>query len=231
MISREEVKDPKKRILTACVRMFIERGFRQTTMMDIIREADVSAGTFQNAFHTKDGVLATLVEFMFDNQFAMARSRLPVGDGVVVYAVETAIQLAITESRESLREIYAEAYTQPEICEYICQKTAKENAKFFSQYNRDWGESDFYEAEIGSSGMMRSFMLRRCDMYFTLKKKTERFLRMALDVYHVPRDVADAAIETVMNMDIEATAAAVMRQLFSMLEMKFDFKFSDASGK
>lgn len=229
MISREEVKDPKKRILSACVRMFIERGFRQTTMMDIIREADVSAGTFQNAFHTKDGVLSALVEFMFDNQFAMARSRLPVGDGVLVYAVETAIQLAITESRESLREIYAEAYTQPEICEYICQKTARENAKFFSRYNEDWGECDFYEAEIGSSGMMRSFMLRRCDMYFTLKKKTSRFLRMALDVYHVPRDVADAAIETVMNMDIEATASAVMLQLFSMLEMRFDFRFSDTT--
>lgn len=102
MISRQEVKDPKKRILTACVRMFIERGFKQSTMMDIIKEADVSAGTFQNAFRTKDGVLSALVEYMFDNQFAMARSALNGNDGVTVYAVETAMQLAITECNEKL---------------------------------------------------------------------------------------------------------------------------------
>jgi len=31
-------------------------------MLDIIKEADVSAGTFQNIFHTKDGVLLELVK-------------------------------------------------------------------------------------------------------------------------------------------------------------------------
>ena len=54
--------------------MFIEKGFKETTMLDIIREADVSSGTFQNIFRTKDGVLSELTEFMFSNQFAVARS-------------------------------------------------------------------------------------------------------------------------------------------------------------
>ena len=42
MVTRNEVKDPKKRILMVCVRMFIEKGLKATTMLDIIREADVS---------------------------------------------------------------------------------------------------------------------------------------------------------------------------------------------
>lgn len=226
MISRDEVKDPKRRILTACVKMFIERGFKQTTMLDIIKEADVSAGTFQNVFRTKDGVLFSLVEFMFDNQFAMARAALDDKDGVLVYATETAIQLALTECNENLREIYLEAYTQPSICEYICQKTAQENSKFFARYNPEWSASDFFEAELGSSGMMRSFMARKADVYFTLRKKTERFLRMAFDVYHVPSSDADAALATINSMDINDTASRVMNQLFAMLEMTFDFKFS-----
>ena len=65
MIKREEQKDPKKRILSVCVKMFIEKGFKETTMLDIIREADVAAGTFQNIFRTKNGVLSALTEFMF----------------------------------------------------------------------------------------------------------------------------------------------------------------------
>ena len=31
-------KDPKKRILTTCVKMFIEKGYKETTMMDIIKK-------------------------------------------------------------------------------------------------------------------------------------------------------------------------------------------------
>ena len=226
MISREEVKDPKKRILTACVKMFIEKGFFKTTMLDIIKEADVSAGTFQNIFRTKDGVLFALVEVMFANQFAMARAALNGVDGIQVYAIETALQLAITECNENLREIYVEAYTQPALCEYICQKTAKENAKFFSAYNPTWNESDFYEAELGSSGMMRSFMARKTDVYFTLQKKTERFLRMAFDVYHVDEETAQNAVQAIKAMNIIDTANSVMDKLFAMLEMTFDFKFS-----
>lgn len=63
----------KKRILTACVRLFLEKGYKGTTVAEIIREADVSASTFQNIFRAKDGVLVELVEFMFGNQFGAAR--------------------------------------------------------------------------------------------------------------------------------------------------------------
>ena len=67
-------KDAKQRIMNACVRMFIEKGYKKTTMLDIINEANVSAGTFQNIFKTKDGVLRELVDVMFEKQFEMARS-------------------------------------------------------------------------------------------------------------------------------------------------------------
>ena len=106
----------KKRILTVCVKLFLEKGYRRTTLAEIIEKADVSYSTFQNIFRAKDGVLTELVEFMFSNQFAMARSaagaQLP---PVYIYAVETAIQMTLTELNENLREIYIEAYTQKEV--------------------------------------------------------------------------------------------------------------------
>ena len=49
----------KKRILTACVRLFLEKGYNHTTVAEIIRDADVSASTFQNIFRAKDGVLVS----------------------------------------------------------------------------------------------------------------------------------------------------------------------------
>ncbi len=227
MISRNDIKEPKKRILSACVQMFIEKGYKQTTMLDILKESDVSAGTFQNIFHTKDGVLLELIEFMFNNQFSMARNFLSESTSLeILYAIETSIQLTLVELNENLREIYLEAYTQPKLIEYINQKTSSELAKIFSKYNLNWTESDFYEVEIATSGIMRSFMAKKCNQYFTLNKKIKLFLKIAFDVYHVSEAKQIEAIEYISKIDMIETSNKIMKKLFSMLEMTFDFKFS-----
>ena len=114
----------KKRILTVCVKLFLEQGYKKTTVAQIVQQASVSNSIFQNIFRAKDGVLTELAQFMFSNQFAMARStagtQLP---PIYVYAVETAIQMTLTELNENLREIYIEAYTQKEASEYILRET------------------------------------------------------------------------------------------------------------
>ena len=111
---RRDSEDARRRILSACVKLFIENGYKNTRMADILDAADVSNSTFQNLFHSKDGVLMDLVEFMFGSQFDMAR--LISGEHispVFVYAVETSIQMALTELNENLREIYVYVYSMP----------------------------------------------------------------------------------------------------------------------
>ena len=149
----------KKRILTVCVRLFLEQGYKKTTVSEIVHKAEVSNSSFQNIFRAKDGVRTELAAFMFENQFAMARStagrQLP---PVCVYAVETAIQMTLTELNENLREIYLEAYTQKEASEYILRETAKELFGIFGPYQPE----------------------------LTLEKKLRLFLMMSLRAYHVP---------------------------------------------
>lgn len=214
----------KKRILTACVRLFLEKGYKGTTIAEILREADVSASTFQNIFHAKDGVLVELVEFMFGNQFRMARQMagetLP---PVYVYAAETAIQMTLTELNENLREIYLEAYTQPETTEYIHQNTSTELYRIFSPYLPGYTESDFYELEIGSAGIMRGYMARKCDKYFTLERKLRRFLVMSLSAYKVPEEEQERVLAFVAGLDVRKRAEQVMHQLFAALAMRFEF--------
>ncbi len=225
MARRYDSEDAKKRILSACVRLFIEKGYKGTTMNDIIRDADVSAGTFQNIFHTKDGVLLELVRVMFEGQFGSARAI--VGENaspVFLYAVETSIQLTLAELNENLREIYVEAYTYPETAEYIYQKTSTELMLIFDRYLPGRSESEFYEMEIGSAGLMRSYMARPCDKYFTLARKLERFLSMSLSAYRVPEEEQRAVIEAIGRIDITAVSNGVMKKLFEKLAMKFEFE-------
>ena len=70
-------------------------------------------------------------------------------------------------------------------------------------------------------------MTRRCDCYFTLKKKLQRFLKMSLSAYSVPVEKQEAVIAQVMQMDITAVANSVMQKLFSALEMKYDFALTE----
>ena len=187
MGSRYEKEESRKKILSACVRLFWVQGFRKTPPKQILQEAGVSAGTFYNLYKSKAGVLMELTDFMFSQQFGIA-GKLSAGGAspALVYALKTSIQLALTELNENLREIYIEVYTQPDILERIRQKTTAELQRIFGPYLPECSASDFYEMDIGTAAIMRGYMERPCDLYFTLERKIECFLRMTLTVYHVP---------------------------------------------
>ncbi len=224
MALRVDGLQTKKRILSACVRLFLENGYNKTKMVQIYREAHVSAGSFQNIFDGKDAVLTELVRFMFNNQFGMARStagkNLP---PVFVYSVETAIQLAITELNENIRDIYLEAYTQKDTLDMIHKATTREIYGIFGQYQPELSENDFYALEIGSAGLMRGYMARPCDKNFTLKKKLEMFTTESLRIYKVPEAEQRVVVEFILNLNVREIARMVLKELFKELSMHYDF--------
>ena len=142
---------------------------------------------------------------------------------VYVYAVETAIQMTLTELNENLREIYIEAYTQKEASEYIFRETTKELHQIFGQYLPGLTLRDFYEMEIGSASIMRGYMAHPCDDELTLEKKLRLFLTMSLRAYNVPNEEIDKAIHFVEGLDIRTISEQVMQQLFKVLAMHFEF--------
>ena len=225
MSTRKDSAETKKRILSVCARLFLEQGYKETTVSQIVEASGVARGSYQNFFHTKDGILMEFVEVMFGGQFDMARiiagANLP---PLYVYAAETSIQLAITELNENLREIYIEAYSLPNTSEYIFLNTTEELKKIFGPYLPDYTDSDFYDMEIGSAGLMRGYMARKCDIHFPLGRKLECFLTSSMRMYKVPEEEIKKAVAFVLSLDIEAIAHDVMQKLFAMLEMKFDFK-------
>ena len=224
MAVRSDGIQTEKRILQACVRLFLENGYHQTTMLQILKEAQVSSSSFQNLFHSKDGVLLELVKFMFENQFGIARNvagaALP---PVYVYAAETALQITLTELNENLREIYLEAYTQERLLNYIQQSTAKELHRIFGPYQPELTEQDFYQLEFGSAGLMRGSMANPCTEDFSLEKKLNSFVTMALRGYKVPEEELQQVLAFISGLDMRSIAQNVMEELFRQLAMRYEF--------
>lgn len=212
-------------ILSACVRLFIEKGYNNTTVAEILRDANVSSSTFQNIFRSKDGVLEDLVKFMFQNQFHIAKQNVKDGiSPVFMYSLEVALQLTLTELNENLRDVYVEAYTYPKTLEYICQQMSTEFCEIFKNYLPEFNESDFYETEIGMSGAMRNYIAKSCNKYFTLERKIEKYLKMFMKVYNVPEDERKKVLEYIAKTDIIRVANEVMQELFNALAMEFNFE-------
>lgn len=225
---RRDSSETRRKILTVCVRLFLEQGYKRTSVSQIVDEAGVARGSYLNLFPTKDKILLDLTETMFGGQFGMARSiadtKLP---PVYAYAVETAIQLTLTELNENLREIYIEAYSLPETSEYIYLHTTAELKQIFSANFPDYSDSDFYEMEIGTAGLMRNYMARKCDIHFPLERKLSRFLTAAMRVYRVPEDELEQTVRFVERLDIRSIAERVMHTLFQTLAMHYDFSLQE----
>lgn len=161
---------------------------------------------------------------MFSNQFSAARqaagTKLP---PVFVYAIETALQITLTELNENLREIYIEAYSQREASEYIFRETARELYQIFGPYQPSLTAQDFYTLELGSAGLMRGYMAHPCDETLTLEQKLEAFLSLSLRGYCVPEDELQKVLQFIAGMDIRAISEKVMQDLFQALAMRYDF--------
>ena len=225
---RRDSSETRRKILTVCVRLFLEQGYKNTSVSQIVDEAGVARGSYLNLFPTKDKILLDLTETMFGGQFGIARSiadiKLP---PVYAYAVETAIQLTLTELNENLREIYIEAYSLPDTSEYIYLHTTAELKQIFSANFPDYSDSDFYEMEIGTAGLMRNYMARKCDIHFPLERKLSRFLTAAMRVHRVPEDELEQTVRFVERLDIRSIAERVMHTLFQTLAMHYDFSLQE----
>lgn len=213
----------KERILSVCVKLFWEKGYKKTTVAEIVELAEVSNSSFQHFFRAKDGILTELVHFMFDKQFQIARNNtammLP---PVYTYALETAIQMVLTEQNENLREIYIEAYTHEEALNFIQCATTKELYHIFGPYQPELTMEDFYILDLGSSGLMRSYMVRRCDKKLTLEKKLRAFLLSVLRIFRVPEDEIREVLEFVAGLDLDSIAQRVLSDLFKLFAVRFE---------
>ena len=183
----------------------------------------MSPSSFFASFESKEALLLRLVQEMFRTQFSQTSALMPdKGDPVLLYSIETSLQIHITELSEPLRELYVAAYTLPSTAEYINVHTAKKLQQLFADYIPDATAKDFYELELASSGITRSFMARSCDLYFTIEAKLRRYLSCCLTLYHVPEGKQQEAITTILNMNLRTIAEHVIENTITRAEDGFE---------
>ena len=213
----------RNKILRSAVKLFLEGGYEKTPTANIAQAAGMAPSSFFAAFENKEALLYTLTESMFESQFDNTEKLIgSSADPLLVYAVETALQMYITELSEPLRELYVMAYSLPTTSEYIYQNTAKKVGTLFKDYVPGAQEKDFYEMDIASAGVMRGFMAKHCDLYFTIDQKLKRFLGCCFTLYHVPQEKQDEVIGAVLAMELKPIAEKIIADTVARAEQGFE---------
>lgn len=217
----QENVSTRDKVLYAAATLFWEKGYEKTAIVDIAARAGVNRGSVLFAIKSKENLLRTLVSYVLESTFSSSASLVgETGDPVLSYAVESALQLYMAESREEVREMAAAAYTLPTTSELIYRKAAQRLSELFQPYNPDWEERDFYEREIASGSIMRGYMARPCDLYFTMERKMRVFLETTLAIYHVPEEKAGEAMQFLSGFDFEDIAERAMKTMIDVLKTK-----------
>ena len=212
----------QQKVLRAAVALFLEKGYTRTTTGEIAKAAGIGQSSFFHVFPSKEALLLELVQRMFSGQFALAGQHSGEQDPVLLYAVETALQLHIAELTEPLRELYVTGYSLPSTSAYIYRSTAERLQGIFGEYLPHAQAKDFYEMEIASAGIMRSFMAVPCDLYFTAEVKIARFLDCALKLYDVPKEKRAAITAAVLQLDLHTMAASIIQKTVQQAEKGFE---------
>lgn len=209
----------RNKMLYVAIKLFLKNGYEKTTTASIAKEAGMTPSSFFAAFESKEELLLTLVKIMFSNQFESASQFGGVSDDpVLLYSIETSLQMYIAELSEPLRELYVMAYSLPTTSEYIYSSMAGRLQKIFSKYMPDAELKDFYEMDIASAGIMRAYMAKQCDLYFTIENKLTRFLHSSLTLYSVPKEVQAQITDAVLKMDLRSYAEQMIQKMIEMAE-------------
>ena len=213
----------RRKILSASVKVFLEKGYERATAKEIAELAGVATGAPFLLFGNKEGVLLELVKQMFAGQFDTAEKLAgPGADSLLLYAVETGLQLHITELSEPLRELYVTAYTLPTTSDYIYEQMVPRLERIFAPYLPQLEHKDFYELEVASAGVTRSFMSKPCDLYFTMERKLRRYLSCCYKLYEVPVDRYLPVIGQVQEMDLRTVAGLIIARTVKAAEDGFE---------
>ncbi|WP_345948930.1 TetR/AcrR family transcriptional regulator [Mucilaginibacter sp. PAMB04274] len=63
----EVMNDSREQIINVAANLFMQKGYRQVTMQDIVKATGLSKGAFYHYFESKEVVLKEVVKYFFDN--------------------------------------------------------------------------------------------------------------------------------------------------------------------
>ncbi len=214
--------DVQKKVLREASKLFLTIGYEKTSIRMLEKNTGVNYGSIMYAFDSKENLVSSLVEIVLEAQFEFAKKivKNKADDKILIYVTETVLQLHLAETSEHMREMYNVSYSLPESTKKVHNTITSKLEDIFKEQLSNCTTKDFYFLELGASGIMRSYMNRSCDMFFTIDTKVEKFIEVLLSIYRVSNEKIEEAKKFVKQFDFKELVPKFVNELNKKFEEK-----------
>lgn len=208
----------KLEIIQVASKMFLEKGYSNTSIKMVCDELDMSPGNVTFYFRTKEHLLAELVDMLCNFQRKMIEKEVDDGlSSVMAICLELASMAVMCEEDDHAKDFYFSAYSSPLCLEIIRNNDAERSKEVFKDYCPEWVEEQFLEAEVLVSGVEYATLMTVGDA-LSLETRIAGALNNILGIYKVPEELRRAKIDRVLAMDYRKLGRRVLRDFKKYVE-------------
>lgn len=208
----------KLEIIQVASKMFLEKGYSNTSIKMICDELEMSPGNVTFYFRTKEHLLAELVDILCNFQRKMMEKEADEGvSSVMAMCLELSTMVVMCEEDENVKEFLFSAYTSPMGLEIIRNNDAQKAKEVFKDYCPDWTDDQFVEAEVLASGVEYATLMTTEDV-LPIEIRISGALNNILDIYQVPEEMRKIKINKVLSMDYRKIGRRVLRNFKKYVE-------------
>ncbi len=201
----------KEMIVQIASRLYLEKGFTDTSNKEICDILGISTGNLTFYFPQRENVLTEFVKDLCDFQWRMIdvleqEDKTP----LLALCIEFATMTAIAEENEAIRDIYIAAYTHSMPLAVIRENDTKKTQQIFTEFNPDWTDEQFRVMETLYSGIEYAVFSSAGHNELSLDMRVACGLDAALRLYNVPESLRNQKIEKIIAMDYRSLGKRIL---------------------
>ena len=230
-MARRRVNTTRYEIIQEGTRLFLEKGYSNTTPKLICDTLDISTGNLTYYFPTKEHLLAVLVDMLCKFQAKTIQDMVE-EDGLtslLAVCLELTAMAAMSEGSEIAKDLFLSAYSSPICLEIIRRNDAQRSKLVYKEYCSDWSEQQFIEAETLVSGIEYATLMTTNDSS-PLETRIMGALNSILMIYNVPEEIRKQKIEKALAIDYRTQGRYILEKFTEFVEQTNEQTFEELLG-
>lgn len=222
-MARRRMNTTKLEIIQVATRMFLERGYTNTSAGAVCKELGISTGNLTFHFPTKEHLLAVMVEMLCDFQWQMMEQAITEDKTpLMAFCLELTAMAAICEENEIGKDFYISAYTHPMTLDIIRRNDAEKAKRVFGEYCKNWEAKNYCEAETLVSGVEYATLMTT-ENSASLDVRIAGALQAVMLFYNVPQEIRKAKVEKVLASDYRTLGRRILGEFIEFVEKKTEY--------
>ncbi len=200
--------------MDTATRLFLEKGFRNTSAKMICEEVGISPGNLTFWFPSKADILLEFTKkiMSYHTKF-IEYNKNKKEENLYTYCLEIVVQIALCEEKENIRDIYYSMYSDPLTMSYLKDWTAQKNLDILGPYLPEWDLKQFRRTANVTCCIERSALAEPCTEEYTLDDKIRLTLTCLLKIYDIEKNARDKVIDEILATDFKKIKSNMLKQL------------------